>query len=550
MSKTKDCILYIDDEKANLNAFRMAMGVYFKVFITENSDEAIELIKTEDIKVVISDQRMPKVSGIDFLAKVKNNFPDKVCIMLTAFSDSDVMLKAINEGNIFRFMMKPWDKDDMYHALKSAIEVYNLNKQNKELIAHLKDKNQELVAYNEELLATTDSLRLTEEKLLKQNKELDKAKRKAEENDKLKTSFLNNLSHEIRTPLNGILGFSSLLTKDTLPQEKRTEFGNIINDSGAQLLDIVNDILDISKIETNQIVISCTDVDVNLELINLKKFFKPQFEEKGLSLFLEIPNNSNSPVVVTDKTRLIQVLTNLIKNASKFTPEGYVKFGYRFIDNYIRFFVEDSGIGIAGENHKSVFERFRRISDENIVNFRGTGLGLSISKAFIEKLGGEIGLESELGKGSTFYFTLPFESKVNEHSDKNANPELEPEAQFSGSKVLIVDDEPINQYYLREVLTEMAIHPVMANNGVEAVNIIKSDGKIDLVLMDLKMPVMDGYTATRQIKQYNSNIPIVAQTAHAMVDDKEKALSAGCDDYISKPINRKALGVILNRFLK
>jgi CheY-like chemotaxis protein len=365
------------------------------------------------------------------------------------------------------------------------------------------------------------------------NTELNEAKINAEESYRLKSAFLANMSHEIRTPMNGIIGFSELLKNARLSEEKRLYYANIVIDSSRQLLNIVNDILDISRIETGKVSLNHEEVCIN-DLINvLYAFFELQIGDKAIKLIASKPLSKSQSTIVTDRTRLRQVLTNLLNNAIKFTNKGHIKFGYQQINDYLEFFVEDTGIGISEELHEKVFEPFRQADLEITNRYGGTGLGLTISRRLVELLGGKIRVESKPGYGSVFYFTLPvkqitFKNKVEEpkKSKKKSYDML----------VLIVEDDEVNALFLETVLLKSNINTIRAVNGIEAVEICAVNNDINLVLMDIKLPLMNGYEATRRIKKTKPDLPIIAQTAYAMNEDREKAIEAGCDGYISKPI--------------
>jgi len=382
--------------------------------------------------------------------------------------------------------------------------------------------------------------------------ELIQAREKAERADKLKSIFLANMSHEIRTPMNAILGFTQLLKEPDFPEEKRNEFIDIIYQSGKSLLDLINDIIDISTIEAGQIELKLRKVslnNINKEVYNL---FKLQAAEKGIELILENGLSDEKDFITTDELKVRQVLTNLVGNAMKFTEKGHVKFGYNLIDDKIEYFVEDTGTGIPEKHQPFIFDRFRKFElyNKNKEPHKGTGLGLSISKAFVEYLGGEIYFTSKENRGTTFFFYLPYNTllKKNKKSKKDMNKE-EISKSLEGKKVLVVEDDIYVIKYLELALKPLNLKIVVTNNGEEAVNYVKNDPEITIVLMDLRMPVMGGLEATRLIKQLRPELPVIAQTAFALAGDKEKALEAGCDDYISKPLNRTQLIEIVKKHI-
>jgi PAS domain S-box-containing protein len=370
------------------------------------------------------------------------------------------------------------------------------------------------------------------------------AKAKAEESDRLKTAFLQNISHEIRTPMNAIVGFSGFLNNTDLDSEKRKNFIEIITKSCDQLLFIISDIISIATIEAGQEKIVEKEIDLNATLIQMNDQFQLEAKRKNVNLQLA-PLTDNVDKILSDRTKLVQVLNNLINNALKFTIQGSINFGYTLKENEIEFFVEDSGIGIPPEMHDEIFKRFRQVESTSARQFGGSGLGLSISKAYVELLGGKIWLHSEPGKGSEFFFTIPYKiAPKNTLQEKKTINKLNFE--INGLKTLLIaEDEEFNYILLKELLSGININIIRAKNGLEAVEICKSNKHIDMVLMDLKMPLMDGYEATKQIREFMSDLPIIAQTAYFRDEDKIKALTCGCNDFISKPIKRELLFSII-----
>lgn len=367
---------------------------------------------------------------------------------------------------------------------------------------------------------------------------LKQAKEKAEESNMLKTTFLANLSHEIRTPMNGILGFAELMKKPNLTDEKQTKYLGAIEQSGNRMLALINDLVDISKIEAGQVVLHSEEVHLNTLTDNLFVFFNQEAEKKGLELSYSKGLPDFASLISVDRTKLEQVWSNLIKNALKFTAKGKVDFGYVQKTDFLEFRVTDTGRGIAKELQKDVFDRFRQAEASPYREEEGSGLGLAISKAYVEMMGGEISVESEIGNGSEFIFTIPYTPLGKPKTKKTAD-----NVNFTNTdiSVLIAEDDNISFVFLQEVLESKNIKLTRVTSGLDAVEFFKEGGRCDIVLMDIKMPKMNGYEAARIIMNDYPGIPIVALTAYANQGDKEKALEKGFSGYITKPVYENEL---------
>ncbi|MBN2683589.1 MAG: PAS domain S-box protein [Bacteroidales bacterium] len=385
---------------------------------------------------------------------------------------------------------------------------------------------------------------------VKAQQELVATKEKAVEADKLKSVFLANMSHEIRTPMNSILGFSDLLTDDELNKETKEKYLNIIKKSGNQLMTIINDLIDISKIEANQISIRNTAISLHQTLYDLKFHFEKQASEKGINFIYEVKPEFLNCIVSSDANRIRQIVNNFLQNSIKFTEKGEISFGYKIENEIAEIFVEDSGIGIPIEEHKSVFERFRQVNQKSYLAGKGVGLGLSIAGSLVKLLGSEITLSSSPGKGSRFSFKL--KTLKNQETPKNIMKTYQESitTNYESSTILVADDEEDNIILLQEMLEKNKFSLILARNGEEAVEQAIKHPEIDLILMDIKMPLKNGMDATKEIKALRSNLPIIAQTAFALSTEREEILNSGFDDYISKPISAVKLLDLIRKNIK
>jgi len=382
--------------------------------------------------------------------------------------------------------------------------------------------------------------------------ELIEAKEHAEESDRLKTAFLNNISHEIRTPFNGILGFLSIIQGGDLTVSERDNYIGIINKSAYRLMNTINDIVEISKIQAGQVTLKLSETNIKKLAGELFTRFKTDAEVQGLEFTINNELHQKIESIYTDGFKLNTILSNLIGNALKFTKAGSIQISIHLNGDDLVFSVKDTGMGLRPEKQELIFHWFRQGSESLTRSFEGAGLGLSISKAYVEMLGGKIWVESEIEKGSTFYFTIPYKPALLLEEIKESKTIAKIKTEIKNNyTVLVVEDEEVNYLYIEMLLEIKApdIRILHAKNGQEAVEICKNNRQINLVLMDIKMPVMNGYEATKQIKEFRPDLPIIAQTAYSTTDDKDKAKSAGCDDFISKPISGETLNQIIAQYI-
>ncbi|MDA3816088.1 MAG: response regulator [Prolixibacteraceae bacterium] len=379
--------------------------------------------------------------------------------------------------------------------------------------------------------------------------ELERAKHIVEDAERLKSAFLDNLPHEIRTPLHAITGFTSLLIDPDLSNEERVEYVKFIQDSSNDILNLMDNIIEIAKLETNQIkpkrekcyINSIIDKSYNDIISKQEIMEKPQ-------LTVEVNKDNNDPLftVVSDPERIYQILSHLLNNALKFTETGGIEFGYDLKENNrVEFFVKDTGIGIASEEHDIIFKKFGKSGNINTNKNRGSGLGLTLSKKLVELLNGTISFESTVDEGSLFKFEIPVEK---EQKITITRPSVKGETNWSSKTILVAEDTDSNYFFIEAFLERTHANLIWAQDGFEAVQLFK-ENKIDLVLMDIMMPEKDGYDATREIKKINTNVPVIAQTALALPDDEEKCYNAGCNFVLVKPINSEDLIATIKRFL-
>jgi signal transduction histidine kinase len=384
-------------------------------------------------------------------------------------------------------------------------------------------------------------------------RQLLEAKEKAEESDRLKSAFLANMSHEIRTPMNAILGFSEILQHEGIKLEDRQEYIRLINDKGNDLMNIISDLIDISRIEAGDMKLVKTHIRINEMILELFEQVKKEKVLKGkdeVQVRYRIREDAEY-TILSDKNRLKQVFNNLLGNAMKFTNEGYIELGYEIMDDHVRFHVKDSGIGITTETQKVIFERFRQEDNSYTRKHGGTGLGLAISKQIVELLGGEIGVESKPEQGADFYFTIPEEqtAKPLPSEEKVDRPWYQNNLKLATKKILIAEDDSSNYMFLESLLRSTEAELIWARNGHQAVDIHAGRDDIDLILMDIRMPEMSGLQATEKIRSSDKDIPIIALTAFAFADDREKSVEAGCTEHIAKPVKIEELKRVLQKYL-
>ena len=512
--------------------------------LNELSQFNVQLVKSAQEGIIVYDRNL--------VYQVWNPYMEK----LTGLPSSEVIGK--HPMDLFPFLKEVGVIGILEKALKGEIEKgvefpYSLSSGK---IGWAFDTTAPLFNVKGEIIGAIGTIRdITEKK--QEEQALLISKGKAEESDRLKSAFLANMSHEIRTPMNGILGFAGLLKEPGLSREEQQKYIGIIEKSGIRMLNIINDIIDISKIESGLMEVNLKESNINEQIEDVYAFFKQEVEGKGMQLFFKNSLPAIEAIIKTDPEKLYAILTNLVKNAIKYSEKGSIEFGYDLtatqhaaLSESMQFFVKDTGTGIPQDRQKAIFERFIQVDIADKHAYQGAGLGLSISKSYVEMLGGKIWVESEPGKGSIFYFTLPYNSKKqNKNAITNVVSAEVAENKIKKLKMLIADDDETS-----EILISIAIKPISSKvlkvtTGVEAIEACRNNPDIDLVLMDMQMPILNGYDATRQIRQFNRDVIIIAQTAYGLSGDREKAIDAGCNDYIAKPLNLSVLKSLIQKYL-
>ena len=549
----------------------------YKAIVAENGLQALELLERYAPKVIISDIRMPLMDGYELCRKVKaqksnENIP---VILLTSLANPEDVIEGLDCG-ADNFITKPYSEEYLISHIEQIIANRKIHHSDRvsfgieimfggkprtitadqlQMLTLLISTYEAAVAKNQELIKMQEKLQVMNDQLEElvriRTQELYYAKEKAEESDKLKTAFLANMSHEIRTPMNGILGFSQLLKEPDLSVQEKSKYIDTIDNSTHQLLNIITDILNISKIEAGQEIVNSVDFNLNELLNEIICFFQPLANQKKLKLRLVQKLTSDINDITSDPVKLRQILDNLIGNAIKFTSKGKIDVIVSNTNTALIFSIKDSGIGIDPSMHEVIFDRFRQVELTNSRKYGGTGLGLSIAKSYIEMLGGAIQLESLPGKGSTFTFEIPL-CLVNEPKLKGKNDMLSSKQYINwiGKTILLAEDEDANALFMQTLLQTTGINIILVQSGLEAIEYCRNNHEISIVLMDIKMPDMDGLTATRIIRSFNKDLPIIATTAYALSSDLEKCTEAGCNDYIAKPLVIDQLLGLIQKYLK
>jgi PAS domain S-box-containing protein len=462
------------------------------------------------------------------LNELKGTHPHVFNPELTPKDLYETMWKTLRSGNT-------WHDESMNLTKEGKMQWENVT------IVPLTGENGKICNY----IVTTEDI--TKKK--RSQDELIAAKDKALESDRIKTALLNNISYKIRTPMNTISGFSDFLNNPDLDSEKRNQYIDLIRQSSNQLLSIITDVVNITNIEAGHDTIHEKAINLNSFIKQINEQFNSKIQIQEVVLRHKTGLTDDNSYIFTDETRLTQVLSNLVENALKFTMRGYVEFGYTQKNDFLEFYVEDTGIGIPAEIREELLNQYHQLDLITNGKYGDSGLGLPISKAYTELLGGTLWFTSEQGKGSKFYFTIPYKKCT-----KLDLPEKQPHTELVHDfekpvTMLVVEDEDLNFKLMLMMLSKMGMKTIRAKNGQEAVDICKANKNIDLVLMDIKMPIMDGYEATKRLKAILPDLPVIVQTAYASYENQEKAAACGCSDFISKPFNKEQLKNKINEQL-
>lgn len=532
LSFKKANILIVDDQEANIDVLEglLEMQEYANIKTTTDPRNVVPLYESFKPDLILLDLSMPYLSGFEVMEQLKALVPANTflpILVLTADVASESKQRALS-GGASDFLIKPFDLVEVGLRIRNLLHTSYLQQQ---------WMNQNLIL-EEKVAERTYELE-------KQNIELIAAKEKAEASDRLKSAFINNISHEIRTPLNGILGFGQILTDPDLLPEEKEQYSEMLNSSSSRLVNTVTNFMDISLLTSGNQKVYKKEINPENSIKEVISRFKDSCDAKNIVLSILSPAIEPNITLYTDNELLSKTLYQLIDNAVKFTIKGSVVVGYERVENHLHFFVKDSGIGISVENLNQIFDSFIQEDGAITRRYEGSGLGLSIAKGFIGILGGKIWVESVKGKGSTFHFSIPCLEQAHESITQKL---ISGNSARGKQTILIAEDDDINYYYFKVLLTHDLIEIIHAKNGIEAVALCHEHPEIELVLMDLKMMDMDGFEATKQIKAFRTDLPIIAITAYSESEDKRKALQAGCDEFLTKPVKKELLIKKLEEF--
>ncbi|MEA2102366.1 MAG: response regulator [Thermodesulfobacteriota bacterium] len=540
-------VLFVDDEKNVLSSLKRLFNEdAFEVKTASSAADALEIIKQNtNIAVIVSDQCMPGIKGLDLLERVKNIRPGIIRILLTGYSEMDLVIDAINLGSIYRYIQKPWDDTGFVYEIRQAVERYCIEAENIRLGHGLKDKNSQLIEKNKEISKTNQDLHDEIKKRIRLEEKMEKALVAAEAATRAKSDFLSNISHEVRTPMNGVIGMNSLLLEMDLAPDAR-KYANIIQDSAGSLLRIINDILDFSRIEAGKMEIEIIDFDLRSTVEKTVEMMKVQADAKGIELSCRI--DPDVPAFVRgDPGRIRQVLTNLIGNAVKFTAEGWVCVDVGLETQWdesilVGFMVRDTGAGIPEDRFDDIFDMFTQVDASWTRKYGGTGLGLAISKQLVGLMGGKISVKSMLGQGSTFFFTVML--------DRQASvpvPFFGTAEDVYDSRILVVNDNRVTSNIIIQRLEAWGFRAGSATDDDMAMEMLGraiDEGKpFCMAILDMQMPGMGGEALGKAIKADKklSATSLIIQTLFGEKGDASHFKDAGFDAYLTKPVSASYL---------
>jgi two-component system, sensor histidine kinase and response regulator len=531
-------ILIVDDQEANIAILTgfLALQGFKNLKSTTDPRDIIDLLTNFKPDIILLDLSMPYMTGFEVMEQLKLHIPQDTylpILVLTADISTQSKQKALAVG-ANDFLSKPFDLIEVGLRIKNLLFTGYIQQQ-------LKNKNQIL----------EDKVQERTFELERMNRELLVALKKTETSDRLKTAFIQNISHEIRTPLNGIMGFGSLLAEMDTTDEERQSYVDVLQSSSNRLMKTVTDYMDISLIMSDNLDVHNKHFDVIKQLNKIKDKYQTVFDLKQISFRLYVPENQEVFMLYSDQELFHKIFSHLLNNAIKFTREGTITFGYTIQSNTVEFFVKDTGIGIEKKAQKLIFESFIQENFSNTREHEGSGLGLTIATKMIELTGGSIRLQSVKGEGSIFSFNIP--NNIKQEDLIINDTDYFDEAMMNlmrGLKILIVEDDIVSAVYYEEIIKKNFKNVILVTTGEDALIACRSNPDIFLILLDIRLPKMDGFEVIKQLRQFNKEVIIVVQTAYALKGDYEVALASGSNEFISKPVNEMVLFETMKKYLK